>query len=56
MKNRNELAKLERRIYYPTDSIEYYDPKTGRWYNGLGQLLKDPDEYNPNNESLFGDE
>lgn len=57
MKTRLELLQLERRIYYPTDSIEFYDTENNKWYNGFGQELKDPDGYDPNIDRfiLFND-
>ena len=39
---------MDRRIYWPTDSIEWYDVNTDQWFNGFGNLLCDPDQYNPN--------
>ena len=48
MKTQQELWSMERRIYYPIDTIEWYDPATGDWYDGFGRRLPDEEEYDPN--------
>lgn len=53
-KYRDEEVWLE--YYSPSDSLEYTDGEN--WYNRSGQLLRDPEEYNPYSEGYtpFGDE
>jgi len=55
---REELNQLDEEYYYPSQSIELYDPETDTWYNHSGQQLRDTKEYNPNSEGYtpFGDE
>jgi hypothetical protein len=53
-----EIPDLEMAYYYPSDSMEYYDPETNIFYNRNGQQFRDPNEYNPRSEGYtpFGDE
>ena len=53
MKTQRELRVMERRIYYPTDTIEWYDPETGTWFDGYGHRLTDEEEYDPNVHSYL---
>jgi len=48
--------ELEMAYYEPGDTYEYFDGE--RYYNRAGDMLRDPDEYNPYSEGYtpFGDE
>ena len=52
------LESLDYAYYCPSNSYELYDYKSDTWYNRSGQVLRNPDEYNPNSEGYtpFGDE
>jgi hypothetical protein len=52
------IEELPTRYYAPSDSYEHYDPATHTFYNILGDMLRDPSEYNSNSEGYtpFGDE
>jgi len=52
------LSECEEQYYWPSESVEYYNHETNTWYNHSGQKLRNPDEYNSNQEgfSPFGDE
>ena len=49
---------LNESYYSPSNSFEYYDNRTNTWYNKLGDVLRDPEEYNVYSEGYtpFGDE
>jgi hypothetical protein len=55
-KFKEENCKIE--YYQPSDSYELFDEKENKWYNMSGQELRNPDEYNKNQEGYtpFGDE
>ena len=50
--------KIEQEYYFPSNSYEYYDIETDTWYNKLGNVLRNPEEYNTYSEGYtpFGDE
>lgn len=53
-----EKTNLILEYYYPSDSYELYDPKTGQFYNQSGQELREPQDYDESMEGYtpFGDE
>lgn len=53
-----EIKQLPKEYYSPSDSYEYYDYESDTYYNLSGQRLRNPSEYNPNQEGYtpFGDE
>lgn len=55
---REFLDSLDREFYPPSGSYEFYDRKTGSFYNHSGQALRDVEEYNQYSEGYtpFGDE
>lgn len=54
-KQKEELIES---YYYPSDTFELYNQKTGQFYNRSGQELRNPEEYNETSEGYtpFGDE
>ncbi|WP_165396099.1 hypothetical protein [Flavobacterium sp. J27] len=50
--------KLIRVYCAPSDSYEFKDINTGKFYNSFGQELRNPEEYNDSEEGYtpFGDE
>lgn len=57
-KEKESIFDLEKKFYKPSESLEYFDPETGNFYNRSGDKLRDPEEYNANSEGYtpFGDE
>jgi hypothetical protein len=53
-----QLEKLDVMYYEPSDSYEYYDPKSNTFYNVFGQQLRHPESYRATTEAYtpFGDE
>ena len=51
-----ELSKLDKEYYPPSESMEYFDGTY--FYNSSGAKLRDPEEYNLHSEGYtpFGDE
>lgn len=46
------------KYYEPSETFETYDTETEQFYNGYGQELRNPEEYNTSSEGYtpFGDE
>lgn len=51
-----EIGEISREYYSPSDSYEYFDGEN--FYDIDGQILRDPEEYDPYSEGYtpFGDE
>ena len=51
-------TRLVKEYYFPSDSLEWYDPEENTFYNQSYQRLRNPQEYNKNCEGYtpFGDE
>ena len=58
MKTQAELNRMSMDYYAPSNSTEYYDYKTGNFYNHSGQELRDVGDYDAFSEGYtpFGDE
>ena len=58
VKGEEIFDRIEQEYYSPSNSYEYYDTETDTWYNKLGNVLRNPEEYNPYSEGYtpFGDE
>lgn len=54
-----EAKQLRMEYYSPSGSMEWFEEETGNYYNRSGQLLRNPSEYEPDEDGChtpFGDE